>query len=223
MNAEIKITGSSVCPACMMAGHDADFCRANLLSDGRILCYNCGSVITPFEAVAMPVNRMPHSIKSFAATMLREHHLHAPGLKLTMASFGPDGSSSQAASACAQGTEGVILNQGYLIFSAGPYSFAKLEVKFMADELQDVPAEFICPKTLEVDDESRQFLENLSLASCPPALKNAINKLIAIGFTVRRPLDFSGAHTRRIQLHCGGNIAGTSVPKGIMVEATYLV
>jgi len=166
---------------------------------------------------------MPESIKSFVATMLQEPNVHTPALELKMASFGPDGSTSQAAYACAQGNEGVILHQGRLLFSAGPYSFARLEVKFQADELQDVPAEFSCPQTLEVDDESQQFLENLTLSSCPPSLKNAINKLIAIGFTVRRPLDFSGSHMRRIQLHCGGNIAGTSIPKGIMVEATYLV
>ena len=49
-----------------------------------------------------------------------------------------------------------------------------------------------------------------------------IGKLISIGFTVRH-IDFSTASMRRIQLHCGGNIEGTNVPKGIMVEATYLV
>jgi hypothetical protein len=162
---------------------------------------------------------MPYLIKSFVATMLREREDHTPFLKLTMATFGPDGSSSQAAAACAQGNEGVILNHGALIFSADPHGLSRLEVKFQADELQDVPKDFT---SNELDSKSRQFLHNLKLSSCPPALVAAIGKLISIGFSVRHT-DFSGASMRRIQLHCGGHIAGSSIPKGIMVEATYLV
>ncbi len=205
-----------------MTGHDGDSCRANQLSDGRILCYNCGSVIAPFDTPAMPIYRMPHSVKSFVATMLREKLVHAPFLKLTLATFGPDGTSRQAAAACAQGNEGVILNGGNLIFSADPYGLSRLEVRFQADQLEDVPADFTCIKNSGPDQQAQQFLHNLSLSSCPPALANAIGKLLSIGFTVRHT-DFSGASMRRIQLHCGGNLKDTNVPKGIMVEATYLV
>jgi hypothetical protein len=170
----------------------------------------------------MPIYRMPHSVKSFVATMLREREAHSPFLKLTMATFGPDGSSFQAAAACAQGNEGVILNGGFLIFSADPYGLSRLEVKFQADELQDTPEDFSRIKTSGLDHDSQQFLHNLKLSSCPPALLQAIGKLITLGFTVRAT-DFSGASMRRIVLHCGGVIAGTNVPKGIMVQATYLV
>jgi len=222
MNQKITITGSAVCPACQLTGHDADFCRANQLSDGRILCVNCGSYIAPFEVQALPVNRMPLSLRSFVATMLREPEVHAPSLKLTMASFGPDGSSSQAAAACAQGNEGVILNQGALIFSADRHALSRLEVRFFADQLQGIPDDFTRITPVAIDQESQRFLRNLKLSSCPPALLSAIGKLLSIGFTVRLT-DFSGASMRRIQLHCGGNIAGTNVPTGIMVEATYLV
>jgi hypothetical protein len=182
----------------------------------------CASFIAPFDAQAMPVHRMPYSIRSFVATMLREKQVHAPSLKLTMASFGPDGSSFQAAAACAQGNEGVILNSGILIFSADPYGLSRLEVRFQADLLQEVPKDFARIKAHEFDPDARQSLSNLKLNNCPPALEAAIGKLLSIGFTVRLT-DFSGATTRRIQLHCGGNIAGTNAPKGIMVEATYLV
>jgi hypothetical protein len=165
---------------------------------------------------------MPHSIRSFVATMLREQEPEAPALKLKVATFGPDGSSSQASAACAQGNEGVILNGGSLVFSADPYGLSMLEVRFQADQLQDIPECFCRTKAPELDHESEQFLRNLRLHSCPPALEAAIGKLIRIGFAVRHT-DFSGASIRRIQLHCGGNIEGINVPKGIMVEATYLV
>lgn len=170
----------------------------------------------------MSVYRMPYSVRTFVATMLREPKDHTPSLKLTMATFGPDGSSSQAAYACAQGNEGVILNHGALIFSADRPALSRLEVKFQADELQDIPEDFAAIKRTELNQDSRQLLANLKSHSCPPALETAIGKLISIGFTVR-VTDFSGASMRRIQLHCGGNIAGTKIPKGIMVEATYLV
>ncbi len=221
MNAKITITGSSVCPACQMTGHDGDSCRANQLSDGRILCVMCGSVIAPIDAAVMSVYRMPHSLKSLVATMLRERDVHAPYLKLTLATFGPHASSNLAA-ACAQGNEGTILNHGSLILSAERHSFAKLQVTFQADELQDVPEDFTCLKNIAPSQKTEQFLRNLTLHSCPPALAKAIGRLISIGFKVRVQ-DFSAGSIRRIQLHCGGNIAGTSVPKGIMVEATYLV
>jgi hypothetical protein len=154
--------------------------------------------------------------------MLRESEIHAPWLKLTLATFGPDGSTLQAAAACAQGNEGVILNAGTLLLSADRHGLSKLAVRFQADELQDVPEDFTRVKSGGLDQDAQQFLQNLTLSSCPPALVSAIGKLISIGFTVRHT-DFSGASMRRILLHCGGNIAGTSVPKGIMVEATYLV
>lgn len=205
-----------------MTGHDGDSCRANQLSDGRILCIICASVIAPFDAHALPVYRMPHSVKSLVATMLRESEIQAPCLKLTLATFGPDGSSFQAAAACAQGNEGVILNAGTLLLSADRHGLSTLAVRFQADELQEVPADFTRVKAAALDHEGQQFLQNLKLSSCPPALVSAIGKLISLGFTVRHT-DFSGASMRRILLHCGGNIAGTSVPKGIMVEATYLV
>jgi hypothetical protein len=205
-----------------MSGHDGDSCRANQLSDGRVLCITCGSYITPFDAQVNAVYRMPFAIRTFVATMLREREIHAPSLKLTMASFGPNGTSEQASAACAQGNEGVILNSGYLIFSAAPYGLAKLEVRFQADELQSVPEDFSRTSTREPGPQQLQFLQNLSLNSCPPALVAAIGRLIAIGFEVRH-LDYTGASMRRIQLHCGGLISGTSTPKGIIVEATYLV
>jgi hypothetical protein len=205
-----------------MSGHDADSCRANQLSDGRILCVICASIIAPFDAKAMPVYRMPYAVRCFVAAMLREKEVHAPSLKLTMATFGPDGSSSQAAAACAQGTEGVILNYGALIFSADRHALSKLEVRFQADELDQLPKDFAVAKPRELDVDAQAFLRQLKLHSCPPALEAAIGKLITIGFSVRHT-DFSGASMRRIQLHCGGNIAGTKVPKGIIVEATYLV
>lgn len=222
MNEPITITGNASCPACEISGHDGDSCRAYRLSDGRVSCPNCLSVTAPFDAKAMPVYRMPYAVRTFVATMLREPKDHTPSLKLTMASFGPDGSSSQAAYACAQGNEGFILNQGALIFSADRHALSRLEVKFQADELQDVPEDFAAIKSTELNQDSQQFLANLRLHSCPPALEAAIGKLISIGFVVRI-MDLSVASMRRIQLHCGGNIAGTKIPKGIMVEATYLV
>jgi hypothetical protein len=165
---------------------------------------------------------MPHPIKLLAHAILSEKDPRTPALKLTKAQFGPDGSSSQAVAACAQGNEGVILNGGMIIFSADPHGLSRLELRFQADELQHLPESFGRADAPALDHESRQFLRNLRLHSCPPALEAAIGKLISIGFTVRHT-DFSGASMRRIQLHCGGNIEGTNVPKGIMVEATYLV
>jgi hypothetical protein len=203
-----------------MLGHDGDFCRATSLSDGRIMCVNGCGFIAPFAAVSVPAD-MPYSLKSLLATMLGERELHAPYLKLTLATFGPHASSNLAA-ACAQGNEGTILNHGMLILSADRHGLSKLQVTFQADELQAVPEDFTCLKNNALDHETEQFLRNLTLHSCPPALVKAIGKLISIGFKVRVQ-DFSTGSYRRVQLHCGGNIAGTSVPKGIMVEATYLV
>ncbi|MBS1997484.1 MAG: hypothetical protein JSS86_14285 [Cyanobacteria bacterium SZAS LIN-2] len=222
MNAKITITGFAVCQACQMSGHDGDSCRANQLSDGRTGCINCGSYTVPFDSHKLPVYSLPPSIKSFVATMLRESEPYEPYVKLAMVQFGPDGSSSQAAAACAQGNADVILNGGRLAFSADDHGLSRLAVSFDASELQDVPQNFDFAARKELDVESQQFLRNLKLHSCPPALVAAIGKLIKMGFAVRHT-DFSGASMRRILLHCGGNIAGTSVPKGIMVEATYLV
>jgi len=218
MQEPIFISGSTVCPACQMSGHDGDSCRANQLSDGRILCINCGSYIEPIGASAMAVYQMPFPVKCLTAALMRESELHVPALKLTMAAFGPDGSSTQASAACAQGTEGVILNAGRLAFSHG---LSSLEIRFQADELQDLPRAF-GQKARELSEDEQQFLHNLRLHSCPKALESAIGKLFSLGFTMRH-IDFSGASMRRIALHCGGNIAGTKVPKGIMVEATYRV
>jgi hypothetical protein len=221
MNNSIRIIGFAVCPACQLVGHDADSCRANQLSDGRVKCFNCGSFIAPFDASAATVRQMPYQLKTLVALLLREHDGRVPLLRLAGASFGPDGSSSQAAFACAQGNEGVILNGGNLQFSAGEYSFGKLSVRFMADELADVPAEFTCPRNYEPDVETRQLLQDLQTRNCPAALVSAIGRLVSVGFTVRHT-DLSGA-MHRVLLHCGGNFDRISVPKGIMVEATYLV
>jgi hypothetical protein len=154
--------------------------------------------------------------------MLRQKDVHAPALKLTMATFGPDGSSSQAAFACAQGNEGVILNHGALIFSADSYGFSKLAVNFQADLLQDIPVDFEHTPSRGIDQHAQELLSSLKRHRCPAALEAAIGKLISIGFTVRLT-DLGRTSMSRIQLHCGGNIAGTNVPKGIMVEATYLL
>jgi len=222
MDKTLRVTGPAVCPACQIAGSDADGCRANQLSDGRVYCILCRSISSPIGRDVYSIYRMPFPVRKFVATMLSEEDPQAPMLKLTMASFGPDGSSSQAAAACAQGNEGVILNAGSLILSADPHGLSRLEVRFQADGLQHLPESFGRADAPALDHGSRQFLRNLQLHSCPPALEAAIGKLISIGFTVRHT-DFSGASMRRIQLHCGGNIEGTNVPKGIMVEATYLV
>ena len=220
MNEKIKYDGFAVCQACEMSGHDADSCRANKLSNGLTMCITCGSYTMPIGTEARPVYGMPRKVKTLVAALLREPELHVQKLQLAFAQFGPDGSSSQAAAACAQGNEGVILNAGRLILSADRHANSKLEIRFQADELNDVP-DFSRPPQGGLDEMSAQFLRNIKAHSCPPALEAAIGKLLAFGFTVR-PLDY-GSSMRRISLHCGGNIAGTAVPKGIMVEATYLV
>lgn len=51
----VKIIGNAVCVVGARAGHDADECRANALSDGGILCVICGStypaaIVQLFEA-----------------------------------------------------------------------------------------------------------------------------------------------------------------------------
>lgn len=38
-----RIVATAVCPVASQVGHDADEARANLLSDGRILCISCGT------------------------------------------------------------------------------------------------------------------------------------------------------------------------------------
>ena len=222
MKQPIKTVGFAVCPACQMSGSDADGCRANALSDGRIMCVNCGSFVSAFDYHKIPVHSMPFQIKTFVATMLRQSQIDAPYVTLTMAQFGPDGTASQASAAVATGNVETILNGGRLIFSADAHGLSRIEVSFDASELQDVPRNFAHAGNRLLDEQQQQFLHNLKLHSCPPTLVAAIGKLLQLGFVVRNT-DYSGASMRRIQLHCGGNIAGTRTPKGIMVEATYLV
>jgi hypothetical protein len=222
MDKTITITGPATCEVCALSGGDGDSCRANKLEGGRIFCILCKSFSSPIDRTTRQVYGMPLTIRNFVATMLREQEPDAPALTLTVASFGPDGSSSQAAAACAQGNESVVLNAGALTFSADAYGLSRLEVRFSADMLEDLPAQFCRADASALDDESQQLLRNLRLHSCPPVLEAAIGKLISLGFSVRH-LDFSGQSMRHIQLHCGGTIAGTELPKGIMVEATYLI
>ncbi|MBU6453604.1 MAG: hypothetical protein KGS72_17630 [Cyanobacteria bacterium REEB67] len=227
MSEKITVKGFAVCQACQLSGHDGDSCRANELSNGDTWCINCGCYSLPLSSSTSALFGLPSKVKAVVVALMREKELYVPKLRIMSAQFGPDGTASQAAAACAQGNEGVILNGGRVVFSGDKYNFARMELRFQADELDEVPdfsGAAAHPSTKDgfADEQVTQFLRQLKAHGCPPVLETAIAKLMAFGFTVRH-LDFGSSSNRRILLHCGGNIANTAIPKGIMVEASYLV
>lgn len=194
----MKIIGTAACPACAIAGHDGDSCRANLLDNQHVACYSCGSITAvPSQKDRQVFAAKPAAIKSIIANLIRSREADAPGLKLSCERDGiGEVSADRAAAAVAQGSVDALFEADSIVTMvfASEDPTARLELRYNKNAIDSVSATAFgillkggYPLSQEAEKvaPSTQFDQHLRSRRCPPDLAAACGRLLLSGFTIK--------------------------------------
>lgn len=196
----MKIVGPSVCPSCALSGHDSDSCRANLLDNGHVACFTCGSITEPVpEDVRRSVRQMPPGIAIVVGNLFRSRDKDAPGLKLIYERNGLGHiSHDRAVAAVAHGCVEALLEADALVtlVFASVDRTARLELRYDKTQAPKLSPEAISrlfnggfyisePKAGTPAFLAQELEQVLRSRACPPDLAAACARLMLNQFTVQ--------------------------------------
>jgi hypothetical protein len=184
----VTITGPTLCVVGACAGHDADECRANALSNGGIMCVVCGDTY-PSEIVKL-------------ITALR-----GDGFRLRIAQSGSryknDRGSEGYAAACLSGYDPALYQYTRFEFERDG-GFVNGLISYTAEEALYAASE-------PTDNFGHVFVGN-ELAKIQPAALDMIQKATALGFRCTLASDQDGECI--VKLAKGRGIVGTKFEDG---------
>ncbi len=167
----LRISGSAVCQACAMTGHDGDSCRANLGCDNRISCVTCGRVMSQLPH---SVASLPREIQELVFALVTAKDLKRKFLTVTHV----DGSGAQfdhqrGANALAHDVDCLAIDNTRVVLSNGP--FETLTLTFSSNDLEAYRKATARGRTPVA---TRKVPNHF-----PESLADAIEKLTAFGFS----------------------------------------
>lgn len=189
----VTITGQATCIVGGRAGHDADECRANALSNGGVLCVICGctypsETVKLFEAargIDFYVSNIRNGSRITRETPPRE-----------------EGGISPYAAACLSGYDPATFEITYLdlVFADGVQGQIKYTPEEAAYAAEDPTTNF-----------GRVF-EGNELSDIPASAADFARRLTGLGFRLTAAIDDDGRRT--LKLMKGRGIIGSKIVEG---------
>ena len=170
------IVGSAECPTGFLLNHDGDERRANLCSDGRVLCVVCGTIAHDLtRALKMEAVGLPMPVRELIAHLTSSSDPKAPTFKLNRIHDGSTESidSDRALAALAQDIDCSVFAVVRIGLGVPPYGFDTIEISYPKGDAEAATA---APKPAVVD------LSGLSDAHPPASVMKAAGELVINGF-----------------------------------------
>lgn len=217
---QLQIVGSEVCAHCSVLGHDADFCRANRLVSGDVLCYTCQGITPPSQEVYKAVENLPYPVKRVVVAILRRP-ADSPAAAQIRLAHKAIGEINDPAGAVLNNNVESMLGAGRLNFSTTTPSLANCNIRYHEDELGSFSNDSFKADAGSAS-QAQALATELTRALCPEALSLAAARLMEIGFTVLH-VQLNQSLRRVVLVHPGSGEVNRQRPRGITAELLFVI
>ena len=211
---KLTIVGTRECPTGFLRDHDGDERRANLCSDGRVLCVICGVYAQDIpQELRAATAQLPMALRELIATLTSSSQANMPTFQLTAVQDGRTEiiDTERAAAAVAQGFDGSVFDHVRIALRVPPYAYETIEISYSSD---DLPVAAAALRPAHVD------LTGLTEANPPQSVMKAAGELVTQGFDLINVIG-AGESMRSARFRKGDRAA--TVPHGITAVVRWIV